>query len=118
LGRGVRKLIDALAAVATRPPADPPVSLPKLAHDTAGDAHFFDLDTLAGSRLVTLIAELTRQVEPTRPDQIRALFEQTEVVPDRLTATVLLHHVQAISDRPIDQRLRDAVAPVALHCST
>lgn len=114
-GAGVRKLVDALAAVATRLPADPPVSLPKLAHDTAGDPHFFDLDTLAGSRLVTLVAELTGQVEPTRPDRIRALLEQTGVVPDRLTATVLLHHVQAIGDGPVDRRLRDAVAPVALH---
>lgn len=114
-GTEVRKLIDALTAVATRLPADPPVSLPKLAHDTADDPHFFDLDTLAGSRLVTLVAELTGQAEPTRPDRIRALLEQTGVIPDRLTATVLLHHVQAIGDGPVDRRLRDAAAPVALH---
>jgi uncharacterized protein (TIGR02679 family) len=114
-GRQVRRLVDALAAVSTRLPADPPVSLPKLAHDTAGDPHYFDLDTLAGSRLVTLVAELTGQEEPTRPDRIRALLEQTGVVPDRLTATVLLHHVQAVGDGPVDRRLRDAVAPVALH---
>ncbi|MFJ3975888.1 TIGR02679 domain-containing protein [Streptomyces sp. NPDC090021] len=114
-GTGVRRLVDALAAVVTRLPIDPPVSLPKLAHDTAGDPHFFDLDTLAGSRLVTLVAELTGQVEPTRPDRIRALLEQSGVVPDRLTATVLLHRVQAVGDGPVDRRLRDAVAPVALH---
>lgn len=54
-------------------------------------------------------------MEPTRPDRIRALLEQNGVVPDRLTATVLLHHVQAIGDGPVDRRLRDAVAPVALH---
>lgn len=96
----MRRLVDALAAVVTRLPIDPPVSLPKLAHDTAGDPHFFDLDTLAGSRLVTLVAELTGQMEPTRPDRIRALLEQSGVVPDRLTATVLLHHVrQSATDR-------------------
>lgn len=111
----MRRLVDALAAVVTRLPIDPPVSLPKLAHDTAGDPHFFDLDTLAGSRLVTLVAELTGQMEPTRPDRIRALLEQSGVVPDRLTATVLLHHVQAVGDGPVDRRLRDAIAPVALH---
>lgn len=114
-GAQVRRLVDALAAVAARLPADPPVSLPKLAHDTAGDPHFFDLDTLAGSRLVALVAELTGQVEPTRPDRIRALLEQTGVVPDRLTATVLLHRVQAVGEGPVDRRLREAVAPVALH---
>lgn len=114
-GTQMRRLVDALAAVAERLPADPPLSLPKLAHDTAGDPHFFDLDTLAGSRLVTLVAELTGQVEPTRPDRIRALLEQTGVVPDRLTATVLLHHVQVVGDGPVDRRLRHAVAPVALH---
>ncbi|MGC5410773.1 TIGR02679 domain-containing protein, partial [Streptomyces sp. DT225] len=89
--------------------------MPRLAHDTAGDPHFFDLDTLAGSRLVTLVAELTGQVEPTRPDRIRALLEQSGVVPDRLTTTVLLHRVPAAGDGRVDRRLRDAVAPVALH---
>jgi hypothetical protein len=113
-GAAVRRLIDALAAAAERLPADPPVSLPKLAHDTAGDPHFFDLDTLAGARLVTLASELAGQAEPTRPDRIRALLEQTGVVADRLTATVLPHHVAALGDGPVDQRLRDAVAPVAL----
>ncbi|MEU1377404.1 TIGR02679 domain-containing protein [Streptomyces triculaminicus] len=114
-GAGVRHLIDALAAAAGKLPADPPMPLPKLAHDTAGDPHFFDLDTLAGSRLVALAAELTGQEEPSRPDRVRALLEDAGVVADRLTATVLLHHVAVVGDGPVDRRLREAVAPVSLH---
>ncbi|MFI0941352.1 DUF2399 domain-containing protein [Streptomyces sp. NPDC021020] len=111
----VRRLVDALAAVADQLPANPPVSLPKLAHDTAGDPHFFDLDTAAGARLVTLAAELAGAEEPTRPDRIRALLEHVGVVADRLTATVLLHRVAAVGHGPVDRRLREAAVPVALH---
>lgn len=114
-GAGVRHLVDALAAAAGKLPADPPVSLPKLAHDSAGDPHFFDLDTLAGARFVALVAELTGQEEPSRPDRVRALLEDAGVVADRLTSAVLLHHVAVVGDGPVDRRLREAVAPVSLH---
>jgi uncharacterized protein (TIGR02679 family) len=109
-----RRLIDALAKAVHRLPADPTVSLAKLSHDCAGDPHFFDLDTLAGARLVTAIAELAGQPEPTRPDLVRALLLDTGVIADRLTATVLLHQVHAVGDGPIDRRLRDSDTPVAL----
>ncbi|WP_414166380.1 DUF2399 domain-containing protein [Streptoverticillium reticulum] len=112
---GVRHLIDALTAAAGKLPADPPMPLPKLAHDTAGDPHFFDLDTLADARLVALAAELTGREEPSRPDRVRALLEDVGVVADRLTATVLLHHVAVVGDGPVDRRLREAVTPVSLH---
>jgi hypothetical protein len=54
-----RRVIDALAKAARHIPAEPPISLAKLSHDCAGDPHFFDLDTAAGARLVTAVAELT-----------------------------------------------------------
>ena len=110
----VRATIDALAAALPRLPTHSPVTLAKLAHDTAGDPHFFDLDTLAGARLVTAIAELTGQAEPTRPDLVRTMLAQVGVIADRLSATVLLLSVAAKGAGVIDRRLRDANGPVAL----
>ncbi len=110
----VRRLIGALAAVVRQLPHEPPVSLAKLSHDCAADPHFFDLDTYAGTRLVSAVAELTGHPEPTRPDLIRALLFEVGVIADRLTATVLLHQVQVTGDGPIDRRLRDSDIPVAL----
>jgi uncharacterized protein (TIGR02679 family) len=110
----VRRLIGALTAALRRIPATPPVSLAKLAHDCAGDPHYFDLDTQAGSRLVTALAELRAKPEPTRPDLVRALLLEVGVIADRLSATVLLHHVRVTGDGPIDRRLRDSDTPVAL----
>lgn len=109
-----RRLIDALAKAAQHIPAEPPISLAKLSHDCAGDPHFFDLDTAAGARLVAAIAELTGRKEPTRPDLIRRLLLDAGVIADRLTATVLLYQVSAVGHGPIDRRLRDSNAPVAL----
>ncbi|MGW1267424.1 DUF2399 domain-containing protein [Streptomyces sp. NPDC002491] len=53
-------------------------------------------------------------MEPTRPDHVRALLAEFGIIADRLSATVLLHQVHPIGDGPIDQRLREATAPVAL----
>ncbi|EIV92597.1 TIGR02679 domain-containing protein [Frankia sp. QA3] len=110
----IRRLIDALAAALARIPARPPVPLAKLAHDTAGDPHFFDLDTTAGGRLVAAVAEISGHEQPTRPDRVRALLAGAGVIADRLSATVLLLNVAASGDGPVDRRLREAVAPVAL----
>lgn len=110
----LRRIVDALASALKRLPSDPPVALAKLAHDCAGDPHFFDLDSLPGKRLVSAVVELTGQAEPDRPDRIRALLTEVGVIADRLSATVLLHNVRVIGDGPIDQRLRDSTTPVAL----
>jgi uncharacterized protein (TIGR02679 family) len=110
----VRRLVDGLAAVVSRLPADPPVSLAKLSHDCVGDPHFFDLDTLAGTRLVAAVAELTGRPEPNRPDLARALLADVGLLADRLSATVLLHQVRVVGDGPVDRRLREATTPVAL----
>ncbi|MFF5985925.1 TIGR02679 domain-containing protein [Prauserella flavalba] len=112
--QAVRRLIDALAKAMAKIPAHPPVSLPKLAHDCAGDPHYFDLDTLAGARLVAAVAEFTNQLEPSRPDRVRGLLAEVGVLADRLWATVLLYQVHVTGDGPIDRRLREATAPVAL----
>lgn len=110
----VRRLIHALATMVRRLPCEPPVSLAKLSHDCAGDPHFFDLDTYAGTLLVSAAAEFSGQPEPSRPDLIRALLLDTGVVADRLSATVLLHQVKVRGDGPVDRRLRDSDTPVAL----
>ncbi|MEU4563946.1 TIGR02679 domain-containing protein [Actinoplanes sp. NPDC023936] len=110
----IRHSIAALAAALQQLPAQPPVPLPKLAHDITGDPHYFDLDTLNGARLVAAIAERADQPEPTRPDVIRALLATNGVIADRLSATVLLFNVIAEGDGPIDRRLRESPAPVAL----
>lgn len=110
----IRRLINALALALTHIPACPVVPLAKLAHDTAGDPHFFDLDTTAGARLVAAVAEISGREQPTRPDQVRALLADVGVVADRLSATVLLLNVAASGDGPIDRRLRESAAPVAL----
>ncbi|GAB3939289.1 hypothetical protein GCM10027614_21180 [Micromonospora vulcania] len=60
------------------------------------------------------IAERAGQTEPNRPDLVRALLASVGVIADRLSATVLLFNVEAIGDGPIDRRLRDSPAPVAL----
>jgi uncharacterized protein (TIGR02679 family) len=109
-----RRLIRALAVVARRLPCEPAVSLAKLSHDCAGDPHYFDLDTYAGTLLVSAAAELSGRPEPTRPDLIRALLLDAGVIADRLSATVLLHQVKATGDGPVDRRLRDCDTPVAL----
>lgn len=110
----LRRLIPILATVLDRLPADPPISLAKLAHDCAGDPHYFDLTTRNGARLVSAVAELTSRPEATRPDIVRALLYDVGIIADRLSATVLLHRVRTIGDGPIDRRLRDSVYPVAL----
>jgi uncharacterized protein (TIGR02679 family) len=110
----VRRLIDALASAVQQLPCDPPISLAKMAHDCAGDPHFFDLDRLPGARLVTAVAEFAGRPEPTRPDLVRALLADSGVIADRLTATVLLYRVRVTGDGPIDRRLRDSDMPVAL----
>ena len=109
-----RRLIHALAAAARRVPCEPPVSLAKLSHDCAGDPHYFDLDTYAGTLLVSAAAELSGRPEPIRPDLVRAHLLDVGVIADRLTATVLLHQVRAVGDGPVDRRLRDSDTPVAL----
>ncbi|WP_326647262.1 DUF2399 domain-containing protein [Streptomyces sp. NBC_01750] len=111
---GMRRLIDALASLTRELPYKPPRALAKLAHDHTGDPHYFDLGTLPGQRLVTAVAELASQPEPTRPDHIRAMLARHGVIADRLSATVLLYRVNALGDGPIDRRLRESTAPVAL----
>ncbi|GIF44238.1 TIGR02679 domain-containing protein [Actinoplanes xinjiangensis] len=110
----VRHSIAALAAALQGLPARPPLPLPKLAHDITGDPHYFDLDTLNGARLVAAIAERAGLPEPTRPDLIRTLLATNGVIADRLSATVLLFNVAVSGDGPIDRRLRESPAPVAL----
>ncbi|MEU5273288.1 TIGR02679 domain-containing protein [Streptomyces hygroscopicus] len=110
----IRRLVDALAAATSQLPHSPAVSLAKLSHDCAGDPHYFDLDTTAGTRLVAAIAELAKRPEPSRPDLVRALLADYGVIADRLSATVLLYQVQAVGDGPVDRRLREAATPVAL----
>lgn len=110
----IRHSIAALAAALRRIPARPPVPLAKLAHDITGDPHYFDLTTLNGIRLVAAIAERAGQTEPNRPDLVRALLATVGVIADRLSATVLLFNVEVVGNGPIDRRLRDSPAPVAL----
>lgn len=110
----IRHSIAALAAALRRIPARPPVPLAKLAHDITGDPHYFDLTTRNGAHLVAAIAERAGQTAPNRPDLMRALLATVGVLADRLSATVLLFNVEAAGDGPIDRRLRDSPAPVAL----
>ena len=110
----IRAIIDALAAVLPALPMKDPLPLAKVAYDATGDPHFFDLDTLAGSRLVAAVAELIGKPEPTRPDYVRGLLAGTGVIPDRLSATVLFLNVKTCGDGPIDRRLQEATTPVAL----
>lgn len=112
--RPTRHFIGSLATALQHIPADPPVCLAKLSHDCAGDPHFFDLHTAVGARLVSAIAEIKGQTEPTRPDLIRAFLAEAGVIADRLTATVMLYRVAAVGQGPIDRRLRDSEYPVAL----
>ncbi|MEW2352988.1 TIGR02679 domain-containing protein [Spirillospora sp. NPDC029432] len=111
----VRQSIIALAAAVSRLPAHPPVSLPKLAHDCAGDPHHFDLNTLNGARLVTAVAELSGRSEPSRPDHVRAMLADIGILADRLSSTVLLHNVKVAGDGVLDRRLRDSPTPVPVH---
>ncbi|MGK3094520.1 DUF2399 domain-containing protein [Streptomyces sp. WAC01490] len=111
----MRRLIDALASLTRELPHQPPRSLAKLAHDHAGDPHYFDPATLPGQRLISAVAELAGRPEPTRPDHIRALLAGHGIIADRLSATVLLHQIHALGDGPIDRRLNDATTPVALN---
>lgn len=110
-----RRLIDALAALTRELPHQRPRTLAKLAHDHAGDPHYFDPATLPGQRLISAVAELAGRPEPTRPDHIRALLADYGIIADRLSATVLLHQVRAIGNGPIDHRLNEATTPVALN---
>lgn len=111
----MRRFIDALADLTCELPRQQPRTLAKLAHDHAGDPHYFDPVTLPGQRLISAVAELAGQPEPTRPDHIRALLARQGIIADRLSATVLLHQVRALGDGPIDRRLNEATTPVALN---
>lgn len=109
------RLIDTLASLTRQLPHTPPRTLAKLAHDHAGDPHYFDLATPPGQRLVAAVAELAGRPEPTRPDHVRALLADHGIIADRLSATVLLHQVRTIGNGPIDRRLNEATTPVALN---
>ncbi|MFF4590476.1 DUF2399 domain-containing protein [Streptomyces sp. NPDC001388] len=111
----IRRLIDALASLTRHLPHTPPRALARLAHDHAGDPHYFDPATGPGQRLVAAVAELADRPEPTRPDHTRALLADYGIIADRLSATVLLHQVRALGDGPIDRRLNEATTPVALN---
>lgn len=111
----IRHFIDSLATAIDGLPYSRPISLPKLSLDCAGDPHYFDLDTLPGTRLVAAVAELMGRAEPSRPDHIRTLLADAGILADRLWATVLLHHVQVVGDGPIDRRLNESTTPVALN---
>ncbi|MEV7434027.1 DUF2399 domain-containing protein [Streptomyces griseoviridis] len=111
----LRRLIDALASITRHLPHKPARTLAKLAHDHAGDPHYFDPATGPGQRLITALAELADRPEPTRPDHIRALLAEHGIIADRLSATVLLYQVRALGDGPIDRRLNEATTPVALN---
>ncbi|WP_406390080.1 DUF2399 domain-containing protein [Streptomyces sp. NBC_00882] len=87
----------------------------KLAHDHAGDPHYFDPTTGPEQRLITALAELADRLEPTRPDHIRALLAEHAIIADRLYATVLLNQVRVLGDGPIDRRLNEVTTPVALN---
>ncbi|WP_211257862.1 DUF2399 domain-containing protein [Lentzea albidocapillata] len=107
-----RRFVRALAEVVAALPLDPPTSLAKLAHDSAGDPHYFDLDRIAGARLVCAVAERSAVPEPTRPDLVRALLAEVGILADRLSSTILLHQVRVVGDGPTDRRLRDASTPI------
>ncbi|MEV0668114.1 DUF2399 domain-containing protein [Actinomadura luteofluorescens] len=109
-----RRLITALAHVTERVPYTPPVSLPKLAHDCAGDPHYFDLGGFNGGCLVYAVMEVTGRPEPTLPHHTRALLAEAGIFADRLTSTILLHRIRATGDGVIDRRLRESDVPVAL----
>ncbi|QIK10947.1 DUF2399 domain-containing protein [Streptomyces sp. ID38640] len=113
--RETRRLIDALASITRHLPHQPPRTLAKLAHDHAGDPHYFDPATLPGQRLIAAVAEMAGRPEPTRPDHIRAQLSDHGILADRLSATVLLHQVRATGDSSIDRRLNEATTPVALN---
>jgi uncharacterized protein (TIGR02679 family) len=111
----MRRLIDSLASITRCLPHTPPRTLAKLAHDHAGDPHYFDPATGPGQRLIAALAELADRPEPTRPAHIRALLAEHGIIADRLSATVLLYQVRALGDGPIDRRLNEATTPVALN---
>lgn len=109
----IRRLVNALATTIARLPAQPPVSLPKLAHDCAGDPHYFDLNTLNGVRLVAAVAELTDRPEPRRPDRVCALLAHAGIIADRLSATVLMHQLAA--DQGVALRYAGDLDPDGVH---
>ncbi|MGK5552900.1 TIGR02679 domain-containing protein [Actinomadura kijaniata] len=109
-----RRLIDVLARVADGLPYAPPVSLPKLAHDCAGDPHYFDPGTVNRTRLVDAVTEFTGRADPAFPHQVHTLLAEVGVLTDRLSNVVLLHRVETVGDGVIDRRLRDSPVPVAL----
>ncbi|MGV9380029.1 TIGR02679 domain-containing protein [Nonomuraea sp. NPDC003707] len=110
----IRRFVNALAEVISKLPFKPPISLPKLAHDYAGDPHYFDLKTLNGARLISAIAEFVGEPECERPDRVRALLASVGIIADRLSSTVLLYRVQVTGNGVMDRRLRDATTPVAV----
>jgi uncharacterized protein (TIGR02679 family) len=108
----VRTLVDHLADALDRLPADPPVSLPKLAHDVTGNPHYFDLAADAnGQRLVAGIAERHGWTPPARPDLTRRMLADAGVLADRITTTVTLLNVSADGHGPVDRRLNDHSGP-------
>ncbi|GAA1546433.1 hypothetical protein GCM10009678_31320 [Actinomadura kijaniata] len=109
-----RRLIDTLAQVTDGLPYAPPVSLPKLAHDCAGDPHYFDPGTINRTRLVDAVTEFTGRADPTFPHQAPALLAGVGILTDRLSNIVLLHRVRVAGDGVIDRRLRASPVPVAL----
>ncbi|GAB3259206.1 TIGR02679 domain-containing protein [Kineosporia babensis] len=110
-----RRQIDALGEILDQVPIRRKVSLAKLSHDVAQDPHYFDLDTLAGKRLVLAVAEALAVEAPERPDLVRSLLGKAGIIGDRFSATVLVMNAETTGSGVIDRRLREAVGPVSLN---
>jgi uncharacterized protein (TIGR02679 family) len=106
-----RHLIDALARIRPLLPFPRPVTLARLAHDSAGHPHYFDLNADGYGDLVVLLArDLLGAPAPQTPAEERALLIQVGIAADRLSQTVLVLGVTALGDGPTDRALNQAHA--------
>ncbi|GAA0325209.1 hypothetical protein GCM10010302_75390 [Streptomyces polychromogenes] len=104
-------LTQALAIVRALAPLPRPVTIARLAHDTSGDPHLFDLtEGRHGDKLVLLTRDMLDAPEPQTPAQERVLLAHLGIIADRLSQTVLMLNVNATGDGPADRALRQAFA--------
>ncbi len=114
-----RRLLDNILKVtADLPkPIRDAVPLSVFAADTCGDAHALDHDTVLGRLVISAAAALMNEEAPQNSGDRRRVWESAGIVPDELSATVLVWNLRADDSSLVGRTLNkhaDAGEPLRL----
>jgi uncharacterized protein (TIGR02679 family) len=100
-----QQLLAEVFTVLDRLPIEPPMSLAQLAAELFGDSHALDATTDLGRLAARGAAALTGRQRPCTTAEVRAAWSNVGVVPDELSATVLVLNIPALPGTPLGEML-------------